>query len=477
MLPAPVSIRSRPWRWACRRHTSRDTAWRPTSTTTRSVCVVRPGRLAADRQDHAEVRCALPDAVLEGHNLRARPATRAPSRYRPTGTTWRPASRRRGTSRGDRTHRRYTAAFGLFFDNHITGTAAASPICSRVTITSARWCGTFPASLPRMERAGPSTAGDRRGPVPVAQVLARSGTRNAVRAPCVGWRRSANCRDKIAVSATSVYARGFNQVGTIDYNPWCPRSAPDAGPRTSTAWRARRPQFCSTPRSARPGIDGLTVSLARRLRRHQLLVSYTLSKAEDNSTDFQSAFIPQQNGRGRDPDDVNGLPVGFDPHSERGPSMQDQRHRFVDERCGTAPGGVQLSRRSSRSARAGRTRFSPAPTSMATATAARFRPTVRAATRAARHPASDAIRGRCPRRRWSICASAAVSALAGRHDHRADLRGVQPLQPHELHRNQQLSPAFIWGTGAYPASPLPAFGRFTQAGPPRQVQLAVKVAF
>ena len=40
-----------------------------------------------------------------------------------------------------------------------------------------------------------------------------------------------------------------------------------------------------------------------------------------------------------------------------------------------------------------------------------------------------------------------------------------------------LSPAFIFGTGAYPTSPLPGFGRFTQAGPPRQVQLAVKLGF
>jgi outer membrane receptor for Fe3+-dicitrate len=40
-----------------------------------------------------------------------------------------------------------------------------------------------------------------------------------------------------------------------------------------------------------------------------------------------------------------------------------------------------------------------------------------------------------------------------------------------------LSSAFIFGTGAYPTNPLPAFGKFTQAGPPRQIQLAVKVAF
>ena len=35
----------------------------------------------------------------------------------------------------------------------------------------------------------------------------------------------------------------------------------------------------------------------------------------------------------------------------------------------------------------------------------------------------------------------------------------------------------IFGTGAYPTSPLPTFGQFTQAAPPRQVQLAFKVMF
>jgi hypothetical protein len=60
----------------------------------------------------------------------------------------------------------------------------------------------------------------------------------------------------------------------------------------------------------------------------QVLVSYTLSKAEDNSSDFQSNFIPENNGRGRNPEDQYGLPVGFDPMSEKGLATHDQRHRF-----------------------------------------------------------------------------------------------------------------------------------------------------
>ena len=61
----------------------------------------------------------------------------------------------------------------------------------------------------------------------------------------------------------------------------------------------------------------------------EFLASYTLGEAEDNSTDFQSAFIPQDNGRGRNPADHEGFPVAFNPDSERGPATHDQRHRFV----------------------------------------------------------------------------------------------------------------------------------------------------
>ena len=88
----------------------------------------------------------------------------------------------------------------------------------------------------------------------------------------------------------------------------------------------------------------LTLTLSQRFsKRYQFLVSYTLSKAEDNSIDFQSAFLPQNNGGGRDRSNLNGLPVGFRPDDERGPSLQDQRHRFVASGIYTLPANVQLS--------------------------------------------------------------------------------------------------------------------------------------
>jgi hypothetical protein len=73
------------------------------------------------------------------------------------------------------------------------------------------------------------------------------------------------------------------------------------------------------------------------------MMSYTLSQADDNGTDFQSEFIAQDSGRGRDPGDPDGLPVGFDPDSEKGPSVQDQRHRFVASGIYLLPHEVELS--------------------------------------------------------------------------------------------------------------------------------------
>jgi hypothetical protein len=35
----------------------------------------------------------------------------------------------------------------------------------------------------------------------------------------------------------------------------------------------------------------------------------------------------------------------------------------------------------------------------------------------------------------------------------------------------------VFGSGSYPANPLPTFGQFERAGPPRQAQLGLKVGF
>ena len=40
-----------------------------------------------------------------------------------------------------------------------------------------------------------------------------------------------------------------------------------------------------------------------------------------------------------------------------------------------------------------------------------------------------------------------------------------------------LSSAFIWGIGSYPSNPAQGFGHYTQAAPPRQGQLGIRIGF
>ena len=216
---------------------------------------------------------------------------------------------------------------------------------------------------------------------------------------------------------------------------------------------------------------GVTVSASRRfVDRHQFMLSYTLSKAEDNGTDFQSEFIAQDSGRGRNPDDLNGLPLGFDPDSEKGASVQDQRHRFVASGIYILPKDARVLHRSWRSVRAGRTTSSRVSISTPMVTAAR--PIARERTLSDITTSVQRNAGTLPaagNRRSQ--AGAAISDQA--HEHRRDLRGVQSLQPLELHGGQQRVRHGL-------VSRKPRRRRSVSSrrqAPPRQVQLALKLGF
>lgn len=217
---------------------------------------------------------------------------------------------------------------------------------------------------------------------------------------------------------------------------------------------------------------GATVSLAQRFAgQHDWAISYTLSKAEDNSTDYQSAFLPQDTGTGRDPRDPFGLPLGFDPDAERGPSVQDQRHRLVVNGSYLLPSRVQL---------------------FSIATIASGRPyTVLAGAdlngdgnggafppdRARRVPRDAASSLR--RNTHTLPMLATVDVRVTR---RFPLRGRVSIEGivevfNLLNRANFVEINNIFGVGAFPTEPLPTFGRFERAGPPLQAQLAAKVSF
>jgi hypothetical protein len=223
---------------------------------------------------------------------------------------------------------------------------------------------------------------------------------------------------------------------------------------------------------------GLTATLRKRLDRgSQFLVSYTLSKSEDNSTDFQSAFIPESNGFGRNPADPAGLPIGFIPGLERGAAVWDQRHRLVVSGLYRLPEAVQLA---------------------AVVIAASGRPFTPLAgvdlngdgnggaappDRARRNPADIATS--VGRNSETLPGQITVDARVSRRFRLPGNLFVEPIFEvfNLFNRTNYAEVNNIFGAGAYPDNPVRdaqgrvTYGRFTLALPPRQIQLAAKLSF
>jgi hypothetical protein len=271
---------------------------------------------------------------------------------------------------------------------------------------------------------------------------------------------------------------GRHQLATIDYNPIVPSLGPGRRPNDADGRAGTSASVLQYTPYGETWYRGVTVSLSQRFNgRHQLLVSYTLSKAEDTSTDFQSAFLPEVNGLGRDPADPEGLPVGFDPSRERGPATHDQRHRFVASGFYDFPFGVRAA---------------------AIVTAASGRPYTPLAgvdlngdgdggafpsDRARRNPANP--RTSVGRNGETMPAQLTLDARLAR---RFSLRGRVALEAivdafNLFNRSNFSEVNNIFGGGAFPAEPARdaqgrvTYGVFEQALPPRQIQLALRVTF
>jgi hypothetical protein len=217
---------------------------------------------------------------------------------------------------------------------------------------------------------------------------------------------------------------------------------------------------------------GLTLSLTKRFQgRYQALASYTLSKAEDNSTDFQGAFVPQDHGFGRNPQDPTGLPIGFDPDAEKGASLQDRRHQFVLSGIYALPRDFQVA--TIVSIRSGRPYNILAGVDLNGDGDGGTFPADRA-RREPSNPGSSLPRnvGRLP----------LEATLDVRFSYR--VRNVGRLRIEAiaevfnlLNRTNFTGVNSVFGTGAYPSQPMQTFGQFDRAAPPRQMQLGLKTTF
>jgi hypothetical protein len=281
------------------------------------------------------------------------------------------------------------------------------------------------------------------------------------------------------VNANFVWVHGQHQVGTIDYNPVVPSLGANRRPNDRNGVPGTSASILQYTDFGETWYKGLTVSVSKRMSHgFEFLASYTLGKAEDNSTDFQSAFIPQDNGRGRDPNDHDGLPLGFDPDLERGPATHDQRHRFVFSGLARLPWDLHVS---------------------TIVTAASGRP-FNAITGADSNGDGDggAIPGSDRARRNP----ADINTSVGRNSENlpstftVDLRLTKRIKFGGTAALDLIAEAFnlfdrtnysdvnnLFGTGSFPDNPQRdaagrvTYGTFTAALPPRQIQLAAKVSF
>ena len=274
------------------------------------------------------------------------------------------------------------------------------------------------------------------------------------------------------IAVNFVRVRGFNQLGTIDYNPLVASLGTGRRPEDVNGVPGTSASILQYSSYGQTWYRALTTTVSTRLgTRLQGQASYVLSKAEDNTSDFQSAFIPQDNGRGRDRANPKGLPVGFNPLSERGPSQQDQRHSVVVSGMAILPGAVQLSLIATAS--------SGVPFNILAGTdlngdgdGGTF-PTDRARTDPAR-PESSVARnaGRLP--------SDATMDLRVSRQFR--LTGDVTLEPlfevfNLFDRANFTEVNGVFGTGSYPNNPLLTYGQFLRAASMRQAQVGLKLRF
>ena len=168
---------------------------------------------------------------------------------------------------------------------------------------------------------------------------------------------------------------------------------------------------------------------------------------------------------------IHGLPRGFVASDEQGPSISDQRHRFVFSGTFVGPSAVQV---------AGIVSIgSGLPFNILTGSdlngdgdGGNF-PADRARTNPA-DPATSVGRnaGRMPM-------EATVDLRVSRRWRLGGRTSIEPMFEvfNLLNRANFTAINNVFGTGPFPDAPLPGYGQFQRAAAPRQAQLAVKVVF
>ena len=277
---------------------------------------------------------------------------------------------------------------------------------------------------------------------------------------------------ELALTVSGIATKGNRYVSSIDYNPLMPSLGPGRRPADLNNIAGTSASVLQYTPWGESWYRGLLVSATKRFSRgSQAMVSYTLSKAEDTISDFISS-PPQDQGRGRDPQHPEGLPLGFSRSAERGPSLQDQRHRFVATGVQELPFEFQVS--GIFTAGSGRPYNIIAGVDLNGDGDATVSPGPDRARTTPTDPSTSIGRntGRLPRER-RLDARVSKRIRVGPRSTLSLTLDMLNL----LNRTNFTDVNRVFGIGAYPSAPLPTFGQFTQAGPPRQLQIGARFSF
>ena len=274
-------------------------------------------------------------------------------------------------------------------------------------------------------------------------------------------------------SADVVWLRGTHYVGALNYNPVLSSLGPDRRPNDIGGVAGTSASVFQYTDFGESGYRGLLLSWQQRAwNRLDVRASYTWSRAEDNSSVFLAHV--EDSGRGRDPNDREGLPVGFDPDRERGPAPQDRPHRLVISGALTLPRAFSLS--AILGAQSG-TPYTPLA-------GADFNgDSLPLADRARRNPVDPSSSvGRNSERLPSEATVDLRLTKRFQLTDRASLDGI--VEVFNLFNRTGFSQVNdLFGVGAFPSDPQRdaegrvTYGRYTAALPPRQAQLAVRLSF
>jgi hypothetical protein len=370
----------------------------------------------------------------------------------------------------------FHAAWGVFYDNGILANAQIGNGINGQANGVRTLVLRIPAAIGAWRAAGHKLA-EPTTPYPSLVISPDPGLQTPyAQQAAIGYDRAIG--QVVSISADALYVRGHHQIGTIDYNPIVPSLGAGRRPNDRNGVAGTSASILQYTAFGETWYKGLTLSLNKRLsNNYQFLVAYTLSKAEDTSTDFQSAFIVQNNGRGRDPNNLTGLPIGFDPNSEKGAATQDQRHRLVLSGLYQFPWQVQFS--TILTAASGRPYTPLAGVDLNGDGDGGAFPSDRARTNPA--DPSTSVKRNSQTMKSQLIMDTRLSkkfTFSGR-------KGLEAIVDvfNLLDRTNYTEINNIFGTGAFPSSPQKdaagrvTYGRYTEALPGRQMQLALKLTF